>query len=316
MATVCHPATGRVTASFAAVAKHYGVSVAICPPRRGQPQGRGGEGQPHRRATLVAHPGRRRHRRAGPGSLRPVLRAARRHPAAPRDRRRPARPPWPPSPRGEPLQPVPPAPFPAAASRARGSRQRAGAGRLPRQPLLGATRAGRAHRSPSSHRLGAPVIEIATSRGDRHRPPPARAAAGAGAIVRDHGHVTALEHAAHGRVHDRRAAPPQAAHPTRPGRPGRRRRPCRRHRPPTRRRRHRSIDLARYARRRPRKEHPAMTTTHRHRHDRRPPTDRSTPAQASLYQQLRGHLAALKLHTAAEAPARRPRPGRAPKDCR
>jgi hypothetical protein len=27
----------------------------------------------------------------------------------------------------------------------------------------------------------------------------------------------------------------------------------------------------------------------------------STPAQASLYQQLRGHLATLKLHTAAEA---------------
>jgi hypothetical protein len=26
----------------------------------------------------------------------------------------------------------------------------------------------------------------------------------------------------------------------------------------------------------------------------------NTPAQASLYQQLRGHLAALKLHTAAE----------------
>ena len=29
-------------------------------------------------------------------------------------------------------------------------------------------------------------------------------------------------------------------------------------------------------------------------------TEPSTPAQASLYQQLRGHLAALKLHTAAE----------------
>jgi len=28
MATVCHPGTGQVTASFAAVAKHYGVSVA------------------------------------------------------------------------------------------------------------------------------------------------------------------------------------------------------------------------------------------------------------------------------------------------
>jgi hypothetical protein len=39
MATVCHPATGRVTASFAAVAKHYGVSVAICPPRHGNRKG-------------------------------------------------------------------------------------------------------------------------------------------------------------------------------------------------------------------------------------------------------------------------------------
>lgn len=39
MATVCHPASGRPTASFAAVAKHYGVSVAICPPRRGNRKG-------------------------------------------------------------------------------------------------------------------------------------------------------------------------------------------------------------------------------------------------------------------------------------
>jgi transposase len=39
MATVCHPATGRITASFAAVAKHYGVQVAICPPRRGNRKG-------------------------------------------------------------------------------------------------------------------------------------------------------------------------------------------------------------------------------------------------------------------------------------
>src|SRR3954469_8687744 len=39
MATVCHPGTGQVTASFAAVAKHYGVSVAICPPRRGNRKG-------------------------------------------------------------------------------------------------------------------------------------------------------------------------------------------------------------------------------------------------------------------------------------
>lgn len=39
MATVCDPSTGRVSASFAGVAKHYGVSVAICPPRRGNRKG-------------------------------------------------------------------------------------------------------------------------------------------------------------------------------------------------------------------------------------------------------------------------------------
>ena len=39
MATVVHPASGDVTASFAAVAKHYAVSVVICPPRRGNRKG-------------------------------------------------------------------------------------------------------------------------------------------------------------------------------------------------------------------------------------------------------------------------------------
>src|SRR4051794_37844581 len=39
MATVCHPGSGKVSASFAAVAKHYGVTVAICPPRRGNRKG-------------------------------------------------------------------------------------------------------------------------------------------------------------------------------------------------------------------------------------------------------------------------------------
>jgi len=39
MATVCHPGSGRVTASFAAVARHYGAGVRICPPRRGQRKG-------------------------------------------------------------------------------------------------------------------------------------------------------------------------------------------------------------------------------------------------------------------------------------
>ena len=39
MATVCDPGSGRVTASFAGVAKHYGVAVAICPARRGHRKG-------------------------------------------------------------------------------------------------------------------------------------------------------------------------------------------------------------------------------------------------------------------------------------
>ena len=39
MATVCHPGSGRVTATFAGVAKHYGVMVKICPPRAGHRKG-------------------------------------------------------------------------------------------------------------------------------------------------------------------------------------------------------------------------------------------------------------------------------------
>ena len=39
MATVCSPASGRVTPTFAALAKHYGVGVDVCPPRRGNRKG-------------------------------------------------------------------------------------------------------------------------------------------------------------------------------------------------------------------------------------------------------------------------------------
>ena len=39
MATVISPNTGRVSASFAAVAKHYAVTVKPCPPRRGNRKG-------------------------------------------------------------------------------------------------------------------------------------------------------------------------------------------------------------------------------------------------------------------------------------
>lgn len=39
MSTVCHPATGRVTATFGPVAKFYGVEVKICPSRHGNRKG-------------------------------------------------------------------------------------------------------------------------------------------------------------------------------------------------------------------------------------------------------------------------------------
>lgn len=39
MATVCHPGSGRLTASFAAVAKHYAVGIDICPSRHGNRKG-------------------------------------------------------------------------------------------------------------------------------------------------------------------------------------------------------------------------------------------------------------------------------------
>jgi hypothetical protein len=39
MATVCSPTTGRLQASFAGVAKHYGVGVDLCPARHGNRKG-------------------------------------------------------------------------------------------------------------------------------------------------------------------------------------------------------------------------------------------------------------------------------------
>ncbi|PKV76719.1 Mu transposase domain-containing protein [Nocardia fluminea] len=39
MATVCSPESGRITPAFSGVAKHYGVGVDICPPRHGNRKG-------------------------------------------------------------------------------------------------------------------------------------------------------------------------------------------------------------------------------------------------------------------------------------
>ena len=128
------------------------------------------------------------------------------------------RPPWPPSPRASRWSCVP-APFPAVLA----------VERIASAQALVAFRGNRYSVPPElaraqitvSHRLGATHIELATGggiviarhaarpgRGRRHRPRH-RARPGPGAR-------------GDGRVHRRRAAPAQAAHPTRPGRPGRR----------------------------------------------------------------------------------------------
>ena len=56
MTTVIVAGSDRVQASFVPVAKHYGVGVDPCPPRRGNRKGVV-ERNPLRDATLVAHDG-------------------------------------------------------------------------------------------------------------------------------------------------------------------------------------------------------------------------------------------------------------------
>ncbi|RIK16401.1 MAG: transposase [Acidobacteria bacterium] len=188
MATVCHPATGRVSASFSAVAKHYAVGVDICPPRRGNRKGvvekanhtaaqrwwrtLPDETTPEQaQASLdrfCATRGDARLRPAGPGGKASVLTLAAR----------------------EPLAPVPPVPFPATISEDRTASAQA----------LVSWRGNFYSVAPElaraqvavTWRLGTTHIGIATSAGTviaRHELAPD----GAGVMVREHAHVTALE---------------------------------------------------------------------------------------------------------------------------
>jgi transposase len=189
MATVCHPDSGRVTVSFATVAKHYGVSVAICPPRRGNRKGVV-EKSNHVAAQrwwrtladeLTVHQaqgsldrwcalrGDTRIRRTANGKSSVATVAA-----------------------GEPLAPVP-APFPATITVTRTVSAQAlvafEGNRYSVPPELA-----RAEVSVT-RRLGAATIDIITAGGivvARHR----RATPGACASVRDDGHVRALNTAA------------------------------------------------------------------------------------------------------------------------
>lgn len=188
MTTVCYPGSGKVTASFAAVAKHYGVSVAVCPPRRGNRKGVV-EKVNHTAAqrwwrtlpdevtveqaqasldTFSQLRGDTRLRSAGPAGKASVATIA----------------------KNEPLRSVPPAPFPATITEQRTASAQAMVawhGNFYSVPpeLARAT-------VMVSQRLGGQHLDIATSGGivlARHQAAPD----GAGVMVRDHGHVVALE---------------------------------------------------------------------------------------------------------------------------
>jgi transposase len=211
MATVCHPGSGRVTASFAAVAKHYGAGVRICPSRRGQRKGVvekanhsaaqrwwrtlpdelsmvGAQADLDRFCARVGDA--RIRRRDGEKVTVAELAAA------------------------EPLLAAPAAPYPAVLTVTRtvsaqalvcfrGNRYSVPPGLTGRELSVSA-------------RLGSGLVEVATQTGvvlARHR----RAPDGAGAVVRDDGHVAALEAAVLAGFTDRAACrgktrrPPSAA---------------------------------------------------------------------------------------------------------
>jgi transposase len=190
MATVCDPGSGAITASFAGVAKHYSVAVAVCPPRRGNRKG------VVEKANLTAA---QRWWRTLPDDVTPEQAQADldRFCAARADTRMRA------TPEGrctvaaiadtEPLKPVPAAPYPVIIAEQRTASRQA----------LVAYRGNRYTVPPElamatvtvSHPIGGEFIDIATSSGiivARHR----RLADGLGATVRDAGHVIALDAAA------------------------------------------------------------------------------------------------------------------------
>lgn len=190
MATVCHPGSGRVTASFAAVAKHYGVGVDICPPRRGNRKGV---------VEKAIHNAAQRWWRTLPDDLTPEQAQASLDAFCARviDTRRRAidgkRAPIAEHAATERLRQAPRLPYPATLTESR----------VVSAQALVSWRGNRYSVAPQlagstvnvSQRLGQAHIDIATPAGAvvaRH----ALAPHGAGVMVRDDAHVTALEHAA------------------------------------------------------------------------------------------------------------------------
>lgn len=186
MRTVLNPATGDLTPTFAAFAKHHGVTAVVCRPRSGNRKGvveknnhtaaqrwwrtladetTAEQAQASLEAFAASQDGRRREGPAG-STTAAAMRA------------------------DEGLRPLPPAVFPVVVAEQRTATRQAlidwRGNRYSVPPELAAARV------TVQHRLGAAVIDIATASGvvvARHR----LAEPGLGVTIRDTGHVTALE---------------------------------------------------------------------------------------------------------------------------
>ena len=191
MRTVCHPDTGTVSATFAGVAKHYGVTVSICPPRSG-----------HRKGVVekTNHTAAQRWWRTLADEVSveqaqadvdrfAALRGDTRLRPSTTDRRASVAT----IAAAEPLRPVPATAYPILIAETRTvSRQALVAYRGNRYSVPPELAGGQA---VVSRPVGADKLDIATMTGivvARHR----LAADGTGAVVRDHGHVVALDQAA------------------------------------------------------------------------------------------------------------------------
>jgi hypothetical protein len=211
MATVCDPGSGRVTASFAGVVKHYGVSVAICPARRGNRKGV---------VEKVNHTAAQRWWRtlADEVTVEAAQASVDRFARVRGDSRLRAMADGPSSvavvATTEPLSPLPVVPYPVIVSESRRASRQAlvyyRGNRYPVPPELAAAEV------TVSHPVGGEFCDIATRSGivvARHR----LAADGLGVMVRDSGHIIALDAAAMataatGRPHRRmERIPPGAA---------------------------------------------------------------------------------------------------------
>ena len=176
MSTVCHPESGDLTASFAEVAKYYGVVVDVCPSRRGWRKGV---------VEKANHSAAQRWWRTLPDDVTPAQAQARLDAWCRRtgDARRRVRD----GERttvgalmaGEPLAPLPPVPFPAVLEDTRVVSAQALVAWHGNSYSVPPGHGGQ--RVTVRHQLGSPVINVVTTAGTvlaRHRREPGHAGSG------------------------------------------------------------------------------------------------------------------------------------------